>query len=543
MKGNRSRVQFLRKVSILKSALLTTSLVVLGTTSAFGQGAASGNLLLTLLVLALVLLLMVVLLVSNSLLQLSGGKRKLSLFPSKQEFVGSSAGASAGKNVTKLKKGFDLQMSGEASKSTLNLGSSTYSITPKDFQGLAPIPKLTVEVGDEVKAGDALFYDKRNPEMLFTSPVSGEVVEVNRGAKRSIADVVVLADKDQKYRSFDVRENPSTQAIRELLLKSGAWAFLRQRPFNVVADHTIKPKAIFISCFDTAPLAPDLNYTLNYEAENFQAGIKALSLLTDGAIHLGLRGDVENSETFEAAVGAEKHYFTGPHPAGNVGTQIHHIDPINKGEVVWTIKPEDVVTIGRLATEGIYKPERTVALTGAELNEARYIKTLQGASLDVMLDGNLKNDHVRVISGDVLTGKTGTKYLGFFDNQVTVIEEGDKHEFLGWILPSYPRPSKSPTFVTSIAPFLFDEVKVNSNAHGEPRAMVVTGQYEEVMPMDIYPQHLLKAIITNDFDGMEGLGIYEVVEEDLALCEFVCTSKTDVTKILREGLETVREQG
>jgi len=273
----------------------------------------------------------------------------------------------------------------------------------------------------------------------------------------------------------------------------------------------------------------------------FQSGLAALSKLTNGNVHLGVSKD--SASVFTKAEGVKTTSFSGPHPAGNVGIQIHHTAPINKDDVVWTLKPQDVAIIGRLVDDGVFDAERTIAVTGQELSETGYFKTRIGASIDSVLDGRVKGDHVRYISGNVLTGtrieKTG--FLGLFDDQVTVIEEGDKHEFMGWLFPSYARPSKSRSFFSSLFPG--KEFRVNSNTHGDERALVMTGQYESVVPMDIFPQYLVKAIIYNDFEQMEGLGIYEVVEEDLALCEFVCTSKQPVQQILRTGLDIIRLEG
>jgi len=475
-----------------------------------------------------------------------------SLFPSKKELVTvENESENLSSRYVKLKKGVNIDLAGEADlvfDSQTIIVSDTHAIKPTDFHGMSSIPKVMVEVGTEVKAGENIMFDKKRPDVFYSAPVSGEVVEIRRGEKRAIHEVVILADKEVKYKQFETANfaDLDRDKMVELLLSSGCWPFLVQRPFGVVAEPTDSPKAIFISTFSSAPLAPNYNFTLKGEDRNFQAGLDALNKLTDGKVHLGLDSTAENDNTFTDAQGVQINYFKGKHPVGNVGVQIHHIDPINKDEIVWTINPEDVATIGRLMLEGIYKPIRNVALTGSVVNEPKYFRTLLGANLKNIVDGNCESDEdLRYISGNALNGTQVLPdgYLGFFDNQITVMNEGNKYEMLGWILPSYPRPSTSPTFLTHLLPGIHGKIEANANTHGEKRALVVTGQFEEVLPMDIYPNHLIKAIIVNDFDGMEGLGIYEVIEEDIAVCEFVDTSKNDLTGILRTGLDAIREQG
>lgn len=446
----------------------------------------------------------------------------------------------------KLKKGYDIKIEGSPVKETFSYQSATYAINPKDINGISPIPKVVVEVGDEVKAGDVIFFDKKNPSIKYTAPVSGEIVAVNRGEKRSIADIVILADKEINYKQFETGSLASLtrEEVVAQMLEAGLWPFLKQRPFNDIADIEETPKGIFISAFNSHPMAADLSYTLQGTDVDFQAGIDALSKLTNGAVHLSLDATTTPASAFVNAKNVNHYWFEGKHPAGNVGIQIHHIDPILKGDIVWTIGAEDVVTLGKYFNKGIYDPTRTIALGGPQVKKPGYYKTRQGASISGLLENNLENDHVRVISGNVLTGKQidlTNGHLDFYTNQVSVIEEGDDYEMFGWLIPSYMRPSISKSLPAALFPNY--EHNVNTNTHGEHRAFVVTGQYESVLPMNLYPQHLLKSIIVNDLDKMEGLGIYEVVEEDLALCEFVCTSKQHVQEILREGLEYVKEQG
>jgi len=537
-------------------AIFSTHILTAQNATAPAAAPGLGSVIIVALVFIVLVVILMVFTISQKILSLSVDKVNLpeqnasliSVFPTASELFGKG-----NKNphigdaeVIKLKKGFNINIQGRAVK-TVETGvkPATYAINPKDFFGLSPIPKLLVAEKQEVKAGEPLFFDRSNPEVMFASPVSGEVVEIRRGEKRSLEHIVILADGKNSYKEFP-KADPKTlsaDAVKKQMAESGCFALLRERPYNLVANPAHQPKAIFISGFDTSPLAPNYNFTLQGLAKEFQAGIDALGKLTSGKVHLSLNAKQVPCDTYVNAKNVEKHWFEGAHPAGVVGVQIHHIDPINKGDVVWTVSPQHVVVIGRLFTEGRFNTEQLVAVAGPEVKAPKYFKTFQGANIEALLKDNLVNDHVRYISGNVLTGKQidVKGFLGFFDQLVSVIEEGDQYEMFGWMIPSYARPSLSPTIPwSSINPD--EEFKVNTNTNGEHRALVVTGQYEEVLPMDLYPQHLIKAIIGNDFDNMEGLGIYEVVEEDLAICEFVCTSKTDVQKILREGLEYVRSQ-
>jgi len=454
----------------------------------------------------------------------------------------------ANEKVHILKKGHNINLEGAANGAPLAAaGVKTYAVQPTDFIGLSPIPKVEPEVGGHVKAGDVLFYDKKDTTVKYVAPVSGEVIAINRGAKRAISEIVIAADSEQQYRTYTLPNlaEASRENLVTFLLESGAWPMIRQRPFNVIADYKEVPKNIFVSTFDTAPLAPDLNRVVVGKTDAFQKGLDVLNKLTEGKVHLGLNagGAEKPSAVFTEAQGVELNWFNGPHPSGNVGVQIHHVDPINAQDKVWTLGVQEVISLGSLFLDGKYNAERVVALTGAELKEPKYVNTFLGANIGELLKDNLSNDHIRYISGDVLSGKTKTdaNFVNFYDDQVTVVEEGDQYEMFGWLLPIAPRPSISRTFPTN---FLFDqEFKANTNTHGEERAFVVTGQYESMLPMDVYPQHLMKAIMMNDFERMEGLGLYELVEEDIALCEFACTSKQPLQEILREGLDVLREQG
>lgn len=446
----------------------------------------------------------------------------------------------------RLKKGFDLHLAGKAVPRVAAVDQpDTFVIKPTDFHGIY-MPKPVVKEGDTVKAGSVLFHDKRNEKIVFTAPVSGEVVEIKRGEKRKLLEIKILADKSIEHLTFtrySVSElaNISREKALEQLLQSGVWVNIVQRPFGIVADPNEKPKSIFISAFDTAPLAPDYNVLFKGQEQYFQAGIDVLKKFTSGPIHVNVHSEREISAVFSHAKGVELNKFSGPHPSGCVGVQIHHIDPINKGDVVWTIQPQGVIEIGKLFLNGIYDASRIIAVAGSEVKEPQYYKTYTGASVKKFLANNLKQDHVRVVSGNVLTGTSIGKegHLGFFDHLVTVIPEGDYYEFLGWIKPSFNKLSVHRAF--GLLSFLNpgkDRV-VDSNTHGEPRAFVQTGVFEKVTPMDILPTYLLKAIIAEDFDEMEALGIYEVIEEDLALCEFVDVSKHNVQELIREGIDLI----
>ena len=447
-----------------------------------------------------------------------------------------------GKEI-KIKRGKDISLEGKPTSEMYSVSpSTTFAVKPIDFKGL--VPKMMVKQGDEVKAGDCLFTDKKNSQICFTSPVSGEVVEVVRGDRRAIQEVRILADSSLQFKEFSTSgfDQKSDQEIKELLLESGLWPFIIQRPFGTIADVDITPKAIHISGFDSAPLAADLEQTLKGQESFLQTGIKVLSKLTDGKIHLNLHKKHSN-QIYSSLTGVEKNYFSGPHPSGLVGVQIHHIDPINKGDIVWTIKPQHLAFIGKFFETGKLDLELTIAVGGSEIKKPGYYNSRVGASVEPLISDNLSSENVRLISGNVLTGMQISKsgYLSYFDNQISVIPEGDEYEFLGWLLPSYPRPSASNTL--PISKYIKKSFRANTNMHGEHRAYVVSGEYEKVLPMDIMPVQLIKSIMANDLELMENLGIYEVIEEDMALCEFVCTSKQEVQSILASGLELMAEEG
>jgi Na+-transporting NADH:ubiquinone oxidoreductase subunit A len=440
----------------------------------------------------------------------------------------------------KTRKGLNIPLKGKAEKILIQskLNGSLVALKPTDFPSFTP--KAALKEGDKVQAGSVLFFNKYKPEVKVTSPVSGTLKRVVRGERRKILEFVIEPDGNQDYVSF----NPgnlaelSREQVINLMLESGVWPFIRQRPFDVIANPQDQPKAIFISGFDSSPLAPDYDFILNDQEADFQKGIDALSKLTTGKIHLTVNGAYPVSKIYSSVKGVELNSIAGPHPAGNVGIQMHHIDPINKGEVAWHVNPQDVLIIGRLFAKGIFDASKTIALTGSEVEKPRYYKTVLGTSIESFVNGNVsKEGNLRYISGNVLNGTriVNDGYLGFYHNQITVIPEGDDYEFFGWALPGFKKFSTSRTFFSWLMPG--KEYRMNANLHGGERPFVFTDEYEKVLPMDILPVYLLKAIMVEDIDQMEALGIYEVGEEDFALCEFNCTSKIPVQQTLRKGFD------
>ncbi|MBI4645068.1 MAG: Na(+)-translocating NADH-quinone reductase subunit A [Bacteroidia bacterium] len=447
--------------------------------------------------------------------------------------------------IIKIKKGLDIRIIGKAEKVLKKAAQSClYAVKPTNFHGIEP--KLCIKPGDFVKAGSVVFYNKHNPRIFFTSPVCGIIKEIVRGERRKILEIIIKPDEQQQYERF-VQGDPLKMTREEIidnLLKSGLWPLIRQRPYAIIANPSSEPKSVFIPCFDTAPLAPDYDFIVQGENKLFQTGINALTKLTKGKINLTLNPDYPASDVFTKAKSVEITYFKGPHPAGVVGVQIHHIDPINKGDIIWYLYPQDVITIGKLFDKGTFDASRIVALTGSEVEKPFYYKTMTGSMISAIAENNVKQGELRYISGNILTGTNIGKqgYLGFYDSQITVIPEGKKYEFFGWALPGFNKYSTSRSFFSWLRPGKI--FRMNTNLHGGNRAFVMTGEYEKVLPMDIFPVHLLKAIIAEDIDKIEQLGIYEVAEEELALCEFVCTSKIEVQSIIRKGIELmIKELG
>lgn len=442
----------------------------------------------------------------------------------------------------RIKKGLDIKLVGEAEQKTTDISTNgVYAIKPEDFHGITP--KLIAKEGAEVKAGEALFYEKSDERILFPSPVSGKVTEIVRGAKRKILTMKILADGKQDYKEFGKKDanKMSGDEVKEHLLSSGCWPFIKQRPYDVVANPNQAPKGIFISAYASAPLAADYDYTLAGKEKELQAAVTALSKMTDGKVHVSV-GKNANSP-LSGLNNAEVHKVSGPHPIGNVSTQIAQIDPINKGEVVWVVSPQDLVVIGELLLSGQFNVTRTIALTGSKFENPSYVSGIAGASIGSLVAKNVNNDNTRIISGNVLSGtQVGEDgFLGYYDNQVTAIPEGDDYEFFGWNKPIFNKISLSRALTFS---WLNPKKKydLNTNTNGEHRAFVVTGSYENVFPLDVYPLQFLKACMYKDLDEMENLGGYEVAPEDFALTEFICVSKQPHQKIVREGLDLMKQE-
>ena len=437
--------------------------------------------------------------------------------------------------VIKLRKGLDINLKGKAALETTSVKCpGEYALVPDDFTGVKP--KVVVKEGDNVLIGDALFVDKLHPEVKFVSPVSGTVSMVERGDRRKLLSIRVKSDGKQSARTFDTKQD-----IKALLLESGMFAFLRQRPYDVVANPEDKPKAIFVSAFNSMPLSQDFEYVLKGEEKAFQAGITALSKLAK--VHLGVSAR-QTSAALTGATGCEVTVFDGPAPAGNVGVQINHVDPINKGEVVWTLGAEEVLFIGRLLTTGRVDLTRTVALAGSEVKKPCYAKMLVGQRLDTLLQGQVDlSAGIRIINGNVMTGvkTTAGGYLGAHVTEVNVIPEGDHaDEFMGWIMPRFGTFSTHRSYFSWLCgkkDYVFD-----ARVKGGERHMIMSGEYDKVCPMDIYAGYLIKAIITGDIDRQEALGIYEVAPEDFAIAEFVDSSKLELQRIVRQGLDILRKE-
>ncbi len=443
----------------------------------------------------------------------------------------------------RIKKGLDIKLVGEAEKATENaIISNFYSVRPEDFHSI--IPKLVVKAGHRVKAGETLFYNKENEAVKFVAPVSGEITEIERGPKRRVDAIKITADKEQVYQDNGKLDlSADGEKIKAHLLSSGCWAFIKQRPYDVVANPDQTPKAIFISGYASAPLAADLDYTLSGKEAELQAAVTALSKLTEGNVHVSVG---RNSNSPLAGLNdITVHSVSGPHPSGNVGTLINKVDPINKGEVVWTVNAQDLVIIGELILTGKFNAERVVALAGSSVKKPRYFRTKIGSEVATMIydNGVDKDANDRIISGNVLSGKEikPDGNLDYYSNVISVIPEGDDYEFFGWNKPIFNKISTSRALTFS---WLTPKKKydLNTNTNGEHRAFVTTGTYEAVFPMDIYPLQILKACMYKDLDEMEALGMYEVAPEDFALTEFVCVSKQPHQKIIREGLDLMLKE-
>lgn len=437
--------------------------------------------------------------------------------------------------IIKIKKGLNLRLKGKAQEEVLDLGvNGFFAIKPTDFTNITP--KLLVNEMDEVYTGTPLFYSKADSRIKFCSPVSGKVKEIIRGEKRKLLEIII--ESDGKLNPIDKKnfsEPLHPEDILQNLLEKGYWAAIRQRPFNIVANPDEKPKAIFISGFDSSPLAPNYEFIFTGRIKEIQKGIDVLKTYTNTTIHFSLHQTLNGENSiFKSLQNVELHTFSGPHPSGNIGTQIHHIDPINKGDIIWTINLADIANIGEFYLTGEPCYKKTIAVAGSETETAKYFNLISGASIK-SFSKNI-DSNTRIISGNVLTGtNVGMNgYLGYYENMVTIIPEGDYYEFFGWMMPGFNKLSLSRTFWSWLTPN--KEYNVDTNYHGELRNFVVTGQYEKVFPWDIMPQQLIKSMIVKDYDLMEKLGILEVAEEDFALCEFVCTSKIELQEIVRQSI-------
>ena len=438
--------------------------------------------------------------------------------------------------VIKLRKGLDIPLKGSAQKVLVNPPPlSTISLKPTDFRNLTP--KLLVKEGDTIAAGAPVYADKYRPNILFTTPVGGMVSAIVRGEKRKLLEITIACDPHLTPVSFPVGPLPemTREQITGILLQSGCWPFLVQRPYGMIANPDDTPRDIFVSAFDTAPLAPDLDFITYGQEEDLQRGIDVINRLAPGRVHWNVRGKTAGHLPKNVVV----HHFEGPHPAGNVGVQIHHIAPVSKGDVVWTIDPQSLIIIGRLFATGTLDCRKVVALTGPSVLRPCYLPMLPGTPLINLTEIGACHPQIRrCISGNCLTGDhvghNGS--LGFYHQQITLLPEGNHHELLGWAKPLRPKTfSVSRTYLSWLTPK--KRYALDTNTNGGERAFVMSDVYGKVLPMDIYPVYLLKAILAGDIDKMEALGMYEVVEEDFALCEFVCPSKINIQEIIAKGID------
>ena len=448
-------------------------------------------------------------------------------------------------DIIRLKKGLDLPIAGGAlCKLAKSVKADVVAVKPTDWRGLTP--RLLVKEGDSVKAGTPLFADKQTSDIVFCSPVSGTVEAVVRGDKRKLLAVRVKADGKGASESFSAPKpaQASKEEVTKLLLQSGLWPCFKQRPYGVVANPAAAPKSIFISGMNTAPLGADLDFCLEGELANLQAGIDAIGKLTAGGIHLSLSAQNYAGSYFHKLQGVIMHVFQGPHPAGNVGVQINHISPINKGETVWTIDLQSVAAIGKLFLKGVYDTTKKIAVAGPAAKDPQYVEVPQGVAMSELKEFfDTDKGNLRIISGDVLSGTAvgADGYLGFYDNLVSVLPEGDYYEMFGWVKPFR---LKKFSFSRSYWSWLCPKKKyaMDTNTNGEERAFFVSDTYGKVLPMDIYPVYLFKAILAGDIEKMEQLGIYEILEEDVALCEYVCPSKIEIQNIVSKGIDLMLKE-
>ena len=442
-------------------------------------------------------------------------------------------------NDIKIKNGLTIKLKGAANNIIKKAALPKFvSINPSNFHLI--IPKMVVKVGDSVQQGDVIFFSKKDERIKFCSPVDGIIKDISRGAKRKIIEIIIEVDEKQNTKSLKKinHETLDPENIKNILLSSGCWPFFKQRPYDVISNPSDDPKSIFISAFNSAPIAADLQIILEDQKEEFKNGIKILAKLTSGDVNICV--DKNSSSFINKLDGVNIHTINGPHPAGNVGVQIHHIDPINSGEIVWTLGAEDVANIGRYFNTGIYNPVRTIAVSGPPVKYPQYYKTISGTELNKIIDdaGIDLKDSLRFINGDVLTGSTVEydNYLGFYNNSLSVLREGNHYRMFGWI-PFIN--NRVPSIYKTSFSWLFPNKKydLDTNMNGEERAIVVTGEMEKVFPMDILPMQLLKECMAGNIEKMESLGIYEVAPEDFSLIDYSSSSKIEAQYIIRQGLD------
>ena len=445
--------------------------------------------------------------------------------------------------VVKLRKGLDIRLKGTAAKQKTQISPAyeEVALMPQDFVGVTPKP--VVREGDVVKAGDTLFVNKASQEVGFSSPVSGTVAAIVRGERRKVLRVVVKADKETLYTDYGQKDPAKLtgEEVKTSLLQAGLFGYINQLPYAVSTTPATTPKAIFVSALRDMPLAADFEMELQGNEETFQAGLTALSKVAKTYLGIGAR---QTSLALTQAKDVEIYVFDGPCPAGNVGVQVNHIDPVNKGEVVWTVDPSAVIFFGRLFLTGKVDLRKVIAIAGSEMASPAYVETIVGAPLKDILRGQLDNrPHVRLINGNPLTGRKSSldDYLGAHTSELTAIPEGDDvDEMLGWIMPRTRQFSTSRSYFSWLMGK--KEYDLDARVKGGERHMIMSGEYDKVLPMDIYGEYLIKAIITGDIDKQEALGIYEVSPEDFALAEFVDSSKLELQKLVREGLDILRKE-
>ena len=442
-------------------------------------------------------------------------------------------------NDINIKNGLTIKLKG-AAENILKKAAlpESVSLNPSDFHLI--IPKMALKVGEKVSQGSVVFFSKKDERIKFCSPVDGTIRDIVRGAKRKIIEIIIDVEKNQNLISPNpqVFADLNTDQIKTILLESGCWPFVKQRPYDVIANPSDNPKSIFISGFNSAPISADLQIILDDQKEEFKEGINVLSKLTSGEINICVN---DTSSTFISEIENVKiHKINGPHPSGNVGVQIHHIDPVNSGDRVWTLGAEDVAIIGRYFMTGIYNPIRTIAVSGPPVKYPKYYKTIVGTQLNKIIDdtGIDINDSLRIINGDVLSGRKveHDNYLGFYNNTLSVLREGNRYRMFGWI-PFVN--NKVPSMYKTSFSWLFPnkEYDLDTNLNGEERAFVVTGEMEKVFPMDILPMQLLKECMAGNIEKMESLGIYEVAPEDFSLIDYSSSSKIEAQYIIRQGLD------